>query len=299
MEQTPASPFEREQMKTSSGEIVTYREKQWQGFRTELVRRIGLARQEIEVSGNAHAIFLNLEGAARSGENFIDGRRSSFVVRPEGSLTYVPAGGSWSGWDEGDSRAAYLLLTVDRAFAGNFFDDPNKVDRLRPELGFHDLAAQFAARKIAAELFHLDQASELIVEGQLTTIFGHLARRANQRRRSVKGGLAPNTLRRVVERLSDISDEPVSLTSLCQELGMSLPHFSRAFKQSTGVTPHAYFNQRRLEHASMLLRTTSSPVTEIALICGFASASHLSTTFTQALGVSPSVYRSVWGRAGK
>lgn len=286
-------------MKSSSGKVVTYRETQWHGFKTELVRRTGLARQEIRVSGDAHSIFLNLEGAARSGENFIDGKRTAFVIRPEGSLAYVPPGRTWSGWDEGDSSAAYLLLSVDRDFACRFLDEPNKADVLRPDLGFHDLAMQFSARKIAAELLHTDQASEMIVEGQLTTIFGHLARRANHRQRSMKGGLAPRTLKQVLERLNDITEERVTLTNLCQELGMTLSHFSRAFKQSTGATPHAYFNQRRLEHASVLLKTTSLPVTEIALICGFASASHLSTSFAQAFGVSPSAYRSVWGRGEK
>jgi AraC-like DNA-binding protein len=290
--------FDNEHTRSSTADVVVQRHEQWQGFRAEFVRRTGLTRQEIRVGGDMHAILLNLEGAARSGENFIDGTRTSFVARPEGSLAYVPPGRTWSGWDDGDDTAAYLFLAVDRAFAGRFFDDPRRSDDLRPELGFHDLAIQFAARKIAAELPRIDHASGLIVEGYLTTIFGHLSRRINHTERPIKGGLAPTVLKRVLDRLGEVG-ERVTLSGLCQDLGMSTAHFSRAFKQSTGVSPHAYFNRRRLEHASMLLRTTPLTVTEIAFICGFASASHLSTTFTQVLGVSPNVYRSVWGKIEK
>jgi len=278
----------------SSGEVILHRRHEWDGFTAELVRRTGMTRQEIQVGGDKHAIFLNLEGAARTGENFIDGSRTSFAARPEGTLAYIPPGRVWTGWDDGDDTAAYLFLSVEQGFAESIFEDRLTAIHLRPELGFHDLAVQFAARNIAAELHRIDDASGLIVEGSLTTIFGHLARRSYRSDRPTRGGLAPAVLRRVLDKLGDSHEEGLTLTDLCRELGLSTAHFSRAFKQSTGVTPHAYFNRRRLDRASRLLRTTSLTVTEIAFICGYASASHLSTSFRQELAVPPKVYRSVW-----
>ncbi|WP_244541273.1 helix-turn-helix transcriptional regulator [Rhizobium tibeticum] len=265
-------------------------------MRADLVRRTGLKRQEIEVSADKHSIFLNIQGTATAGENYLDGSRIGFVARPEGSLAYVPPGRTWSGWDEGDSTASYLLISVERQFARNLFDEFGRAERLKPELGFNDLAIQFAARKIAGELSQSDRASGLIVEGHLTTIFGLMLRRSNGPQKGTRGGLAPVVLRRITERIEDLLSEKLTLTELSQEFGMSATHLCRAFKQSTGASPHSYLNSRRLERASFLLRTTSHSITEIALMCGYSSGSHFSTSFRQELGAPPAVYRAAWSQ---
>jgi AraC-like DNA-binding protein len=285
-----------EPVKFSDSEIVLHKQEQWAGFRADLVRRTGLKRQQIALSGDRHAIFLNMEGVARLGENYLDGSRVGFIARPEGSLAYVPPGRTWNGWDEGDATATYLLLLVEKQFARGLFEDLYRAERLRPELGFNDLAIEFAARRIAAELSRRDLASGLIVEGYLTTIFGHLLRRSRQSDKATRGGLAPAVLRKILERMDSSLDEKLSLSNLSQDLGMSAAHLSRAFKQSTGVSPHSYFNKRRIERASQLLRDTSMSVTEIALVCGYASGSHLSTSFRQEVTVPPLVYRSLWSK---
>ncbi len=281
-------------LRSSTGNVILQRTGAWEGFRAELVRRRSLARQDFRVGGDKHAIFLNLEGTARFGENFLDGKRADFVARPEGSIAYVPPHRIWTGWDDGDETAAYLFLAVDREHASRFFRDARRAHDLKPEFGFHDLAIQLAARKIAAELPRIDHASGMIVEGYLTTIFGHLSRRANIVERQVKGGLAPIVLKRVLDRLGDIQEDKLTISGLCHDIGISPSHFIRAFKQSTGMTPHAYLNGRRIERACTLLRGTDLPITEIALMCGFANASHFSTAFAQALSDKPTIYRSMW-----
>jgi AraC-like DNA-binding protein len=260
------------------------------------VRRVGLKRQEIDVSADQHSIFLNIEGSATSGENYIDGNRTVFVRRPEGSLTYVPPGRTWSGWDDGDSTASYLFVSVQRHFARNLFEEFTEASTLQPELGFRDLAIQFAARKIASELAQSDRASGLLVEGYLTTIFGLMLRRSQLPQKTLKGGLSPMVLKKIIRRIEEEPTEKLTLTDLSQEFGMSTAHLCRAFKQSTGVSPHAFLNSRRIECASNLLRTTSYSITQIALMCGYSSGSHLSTNFLRELGVPPAVYRSAWSK---
>jgi AraC family transcriptional regulator len=53
---------------------------------------------------------------------------------------------------------------------------------------------------------------------------------------------------------------------------------------------------RRLERARALLRTTSQPLGEIALACGFSSASHFTNRFRQAQGGTPGEYRQAFLR---
>jgi AraC family transcriptional regulator len=63
------------------------------------------------------------------------------------------------------------------------------------------------------------------------------------------------------------------------------------FRESFGVPPHRYLLARRLVRAQQLLKQTTLPLGEVALACGFASASHFSTTFRNALGATPGEYR--------
>ena len=68
------------------------------------------------------------------------------------------------------------------------------------------------------------------------------------------GGLSPTALRRAIERLRSDSDADVSLAALASDAGLSRFHFCRAFKESTGLSPHAWLRQHRLEQAMNMLR---------------------------------------------
>ena len=64
------------------------------------------------------------------------------------------------------------------------------------------------------------------------------------------------------------------------------------FRASFGLPPHQYLLARRLHRACQLLRLGVMPLGEIALLCGFASASHFSNRFRQAVGATPGEYRT-------
>jgi AraC-like DNA-binding protein len=281
-------------MKKSEGEIILHKQGLWSNARADVVRRRGLGRQIIDVVADDHLIFLNIRGAAKSGENYLDGRKVEFRPRPDGSLVYIPPGCRWSGWDEGDAEGCYLMITVAREFFANLSTRLTGVGALRPELGFRDLPIQCLARQIAGEISHDDSIRDLIVEGHLAAIFGLLQRRSRTSGRVSKGGLSPGVLKRVIERIDTHIDRPPSVRALAQEAGVTYEHFSRAFKQSQGSTPYGFYNQRRLERASDLLRTTTMTVTEVAITCGYSSGSHLSTRFRRETGFSPAEYRALW-----
>src|SRR5262249_38893893 len=89
--------------------------------------------------------------------------------------------------------------------------------------------------------------------------------------RPVMGGLSPTVLRRAIERLRSDCDADVSLGALASEAGLSRFHFCRAFKESTGLSPHAWLRQHRLEQAMNALRDTDEPVVSIAVALGYSS----------------------------
>ena len=83
-----------------------------------------------------------------------------------------------------------------------------------------------------------------------------------------------------------------SLNDWAQVACMSRFHFLRLFKLVFRETPRQFLIRRRLEHASQSLRQSHESVLEIALSCGFETASHFSHSFRQHFGVSPQVWRN-------
>src|SRR5712691_4859096 len=71
---------------------------------------------------------------------------------------------------------------------------------------------------------------------------------------------------------------------------------TRQTRTSTGATPRAFIEQRRIERARALIEDTDQPLAEIAAATGFATQSHLTTAFRRATGFTPAAYRR--GRRG-
>jgi len=99
---------------------------------------------------------------------------------------------------------------------------------------------------------------------------------------------------RLSKALGEISahDGRVSAKQLADTVDLSSDHFRRAFKASTGSSPHAMASRIRVEKAKRLLTGTRQSMTEIALELGFSSASHFSTRFKQLTGMSPTDWRA-------
>lgn len=105
------------------------------------------------------------------------------------------------------------------------------------------------------------------------------------------GGLSPGALRRAIERLRSDSDADVSLAALASDAGLSRFHFCRAFKHSTGLSPHAWLRQHRLEQAMQMLRDTDVSVVTVAAALGYASQTAFAAAFRKLTGETPSDWR--------
>jgi AraC-like DNA-binding protein len=83
----------------------------------------------------------------------------------------------------------------------------------------------------------------------------------------------------------------ISVKFLAKKAHVSTGHFSRVFKQVTGMGVTVYLNKRRTNKAKELLRNTDYPVSYIAEISGFESTPHFYRTFKKLIGTTPSGYR--------
>jgi AraC family transcriptional regulator len=108
----------------------------------------------------------------------------------------------------------------------------------------------------------------------------------------VSGGLSPRALRRAIERLNSDDDEDVSLAALAEDAGLSRFHFCRAFKASTGLSPHAWLRQHRLEQAKEMLREPTMSIVTVAATLGYGSQTAFAAAFRKLVGESPSEWRN-------
>jgi AraC family transcriptional regulator len=105
------------------------------------------------------------------------------------------------------------------------------------------------------------------------------------------GGLSPKVLLRAIDRLRSDSDADVSLDALASDAGLSRFHFCRAFKESTGLSPHAWLRRHQLEQARNMLRNTDASVALVAAELGYASQTAFAAAFRRMTGETPSDWR--------
>lgn len=91
--------------------------------------------------------------------------------------------------------------------------------------------------------------------------------------------------------IEDSLGENITLPMLANIAGLSIYHFSRAFRQHFGLPPYQYVLSRRLERARQLILGTSLTLTAIAFQCGFSSPGQFSTQFRRRYGHTPSAAR--------
>jgi AraC family transcriptional regulator len=224
----------------------------------------------------------------RDGKVLVNGMTRS------GTVTVIPAG-STSRWD------IYQPLSVLQLYLPQ-----TTLDRVAHEAGISassELVERTAYPDPITSRLLLSAADALEGRAALDTLFRHqltdllatrlLAAHAGSPAtfQPVMGGLSPKVLRRAIERLRSDNDADVSLAALASDAGLSRFHFCRAFKESTGLSPHAWLRQHRLDQAMNKLRDTDESVMSIAVELGYSSQSAFAAAFRKLTGESPSDWR--------
>lgn len=124
-----------------------------------------------------------------------------------------------------------------------------------------------------------------------------LARTMDCRHGMREGDGTPAAIMHALARIDDDPSVPVSLDDLANASGLSRFQVLRAFTRATGLTPHAYLVQRRIDLARRLI-AQGEALANAAIGSGFADQSHMTRIFVRKYGLSPSAYAAiVSGRA--
>jgi AraC family transcriptional regulator len=191
-----------------------------------------------------------------------------------------------------------LAFYLPRAALDAIADDAN-APRIRdlsykPGAGVNDVTISGLGSLLLPALSHPDQANPLFLDHVLLAVGVHIAQAYGGMRpmsRPAQGGLAPWQERRAREVLRANIKRGVALKEVARECGLSVGHFSHAFRRTLGVAPYKWLIEQRVVLSKEKLRDDGLSLSDVATECGFSDQSHLTRVFRHTVGVSPGAWR--------
>lgn len=254
------------------------------------------------VREEAFLIGLQLRSLARH-ELWVDGR--AVPVQP------IVAGSS-NFFDLTRDPVAFIAEPFHPLF---FYVPQVAINEVAEELGIHagalmcrhgqlveDGVIESLGRALLPALQARQETNALFVDHVLLAFSSHLVQHyIGERPRTLpqNRGLAPWQERVAKEMMREHVTDGVALATVATACGLSPCAFINAFKRSTGMSPHQWLIERRIEHALALMRLKDGPLADIALEAGFADQSHFTRAFSARMGVTPGTWRRQMDKRGR
>ncbi len=195
----------------------------------------------------------------------------------------------------------FLAMTIRQRFlrcaSHELMSAPDALE-LTPRLAVDDSLFHSVGITLKAEVEAGYAGGRAYGESLAGTLAMHLVRHYSNRRPQPPGEgtrLSRHQLRRAIDFMHDRLAENLSLSEVAAEAGLSVFHFARLFKQTTGLAPHQYLIQCRVERAKQMILASSVATAAIAQQVGFCDQSHLTVHFRRIYGVTPKQFRTQMG----
>ncbi|KAB2690371.1 helix-turn-helix transcriptional regulator [Brucella intermedia] len=222
--------------------------------------------------------------------------RRRIGIAPAGSLEIFPKNADvfarWRQW----KQSVFVTMDTDRLarLAGKEFDRED-FEFLPPQFGKIDRFTLFLADAMRHELGQSPFVFKESFDALTIVFFTHLLRSHSSLSRysspALNGGLPPLLWKRVNDYIQANIAETLTLDKLADVCKLSPSHFARAFRKTTGQTPHRYVVSSRLIRAGELIRKTDTPLHDIATKTGFSSQSHMTSVMRKQWGTTPAEHR--------
>jgi AraC family transcriptional regulator len=271
--------------------LLSSRRRNWHGIAVELHHFRGV---DALVPMREHVVGVHLSGSV----NLLQarGRRTCVKHVRAGDVTITPFGEPKRFQHAGENVVLLLKLApvfVQEVAGEEYALDPTRFE-LRENFGAPDPELVTIGKQLLAGLELEGAPGRLHIDSLATHLAVHLLRHhctTALSERKAASYLSQRKLQRVLDYIDANLRDDMALADLAKLVAMSPGHFAHLFRHTTGLPPHRFVLERRIERAKALLRDTDLPITEIAQQVGCASHSHLSVMFHRDTGLTPSDYR--------
>ncbi|OLP57006.1 hypothetical protein BJF92_21080 [Rhizobium rhizosphaerae] len=190
----------------------------------------------------------------------------------------------------------FALMEISAAALATIADQAEcrHVEGLSEQAGAADLVLGGLTRALFAHAQGPMPTSPLFIAQIGAAIGTHLVRRYGEGRTTEPQGgrrLTPRQLGLITQRMRAQPKGDPGIDELCALTGLSRSIFLRAFRETTGRTPHQWLVEQRLDKARDLLLNSDAPLAAIAEACGFADGAHFSRVFAASMGAPPGAWR--------
>ncbi|OUJ74535.1 helix-turn-helix transcriptional regulator [Hymenobacter crusticola] len=161
---------------------------------------------------------------------------------------------------------------------------------LRERFRFEDGLLPYLSRQLLAAAGREHALGLLYAESLVNTLGYHLIEHHATYERRIAGTgarLSAAVLARIDSYVEASAEQTITLAALADLANLSVFHFARRFKLTTGRSPYQYVLDWKIKRARQLLRAGGLPIAAISDALGFASPAHFSAAFKRAVGQSP------------
>lgn len=189
---------------------------------------------------------------------------------------------------------AYVPFTLVRMVGESLFDRELVREQLWISMGAREERLSRTMSAMHAALASIEPTNLILDSWALMLSEILVSRFSSHAERNVRasyGKLPAHRLAYVIDFIEANIAEDLSLAAMANVASMSVYHFARRFRDTIGMSPHAYVTMRRLRKAQELLKVGRLPLIYVAAACGFCSQAHFTTVFGRAVGAAPGEYR--------
>jgi AraC-like DNA-binding protein len=235
-------------------------------------------------------------GVIQAGALKFDYRGGSHLAAP-GQINLCLAGETHNGQAAHESGWQYRMFYVEQKWLRDALADTEAPGMHRNASTPFFSSGVLQDPELAGQLLSLHQSMEpgrgtaLEQESRLLMVLNRLLmRHSHPRPPQRRAASCPRPVSLARDYLAGNLASNPSLSELSQVAGLSRFHLLRVFSRETGLTPHAYQVQLRLQKARALMRA-GQPLAEAAMASGFSDQSHLTRHFKRVYGLTPGQYR--------
>jgi AraC family transcriptional regulator len=291
---TANAPVLTETVPEIIGQRLYSSEQRWEGI-TAQVYQFRPPREPLHVPKDCDGLCLHLHNVVDLQEQ-TGARVERGISYPGGFCLQPKELESTYFWQGTPALVLYLYLApslVEQVVAEMGRHDPRHVEMVK-QFNIHDPLIEQIGLSLVGELESGGVAGRVYAESLVKTLVLHLLRLSSTASLVPPSSQRPLNQRQlsiVRDAIYDRLDQDIALKDLATSIGMSVSHFCRLFKQSTGLAPHQYVIACRIERARSLLLKEERTIAQVAHAVGFTDQSHLTRHFKHLLGIPPGALR--------